>query len=432
MTHARIVHVPLRPLPHPLLVLLLALAVVQAPARAGWFSSSPKPPAVLKAFLQREKLTKAQLPHITAVAEFAADRVAAHSKTLINVPYSEQPSGFAEEILNRAGGLANALPSVERPQMVTPRDIVLFNVRSWETDGAATRKWLQEYHASGWSIILFASKKGLPADLPVDYLIDNGAAGPGADEAAVNALANILNAWVWTCEYAGALTRHGKAPGILASMLLPEAERHNGFFQSPQGRLALLDCGVAVPAGKLGSVYLARVEALCKILAGKTVQGQLRTAADLAAARLAVGGKVGVATCEHFLMDEIFRGNRSPFQPFNVVWRAKDAFPQNLKDGDLLLWFGYIGMSTPLEDYGGCIRQTKAQFIACYVPDRQNPANNAPDALCVIEQNWKLGDAEVAIPFKPGRMAPVSGLDQGLLYRMLDDAVARKLAALKK
>ena len=402
----------------PVLLILLSIAV------------QAKTPLVLKAFQQREKFSKREMPLIIRAAEAVAERIIANPKALINVPYSEQPSSFSEEVLNRAGGLANPLPSVERPKMCTPQDVVLFSARSWEKDGAQTAKYLQEYHKNGWLIVLFASKQGMPKDIPVDYLIDNGASGPGDDEAVMNALANMLNSWLWTCEYTAALTRHGKSPAILASMVLPMATAHNAHAQSPEGRLELADCTTAIPAGQLAGSYLKRVDALCKTLAGKKIQGQLRTATDAMAAQLAAGGKVHVATCEHFLMAEIFLNNKSPMHPFNVVWRAATAFPQNVSADDIVLWFSYIGMSTSLEDYGKCLRATKARFIPCYVPDA-NAANNAPDALCVIEQSWVVGDAEVSIPFAPGKMAPVSGINQGLLYRMLDDAVAAKLAAKK-
>jgi len=90
------------------------------------------------------------------------------------------------------------------------------------------------------------------------------------------------------------------------------------------------------------------------------------------------------------------------------------------------VWFSFKGLSTPFEDYGKYIRQSGADIITCFVPD-ENPANNAPEALVRIEQSWSKWDAEVEVPCPPGRMAPVSGLNQGLLYRMLDAAAAERL-----
>ena len=52
-----------------------------------------------------------------------------------------------------------------------------------------------------------------------------------------------------------------------------------------------------------------------------------------------------------------------------------------------------------------------------------------PDALMVLDQPWPVENAVVDIPFPPGRMAPVSGVHVCLLYRMLDEAIAERLAS---
>lgn len=96
-----------------------------------------------------------------------------------------------------------------------------------------------------------------------------------------------------------------------------------------------------------------------------------------------------------------------------------------------MVWFGYVGVSTQYEDYGGAIRDARLKMIGSFVPDA-NPANNGPDALSYIMQHWTPPDAEVPLPFPPGRMAPVSGLDQGLIYRMLEDAILARLDTSKK
>jgi hypothetical protein len=73
------------------------------------------------------------------------------------------------------------------------------------------------------------------------------------------------------------------------------------------------------------------------------------------------------------------------------------------------------------------MRATGAKLVTSFVTDTKTPANNAPDALAHIEQHWKEPDSEVAVPFPPGVMAPVSGLDEAMIFRMVEDAVARKL-----
>ena len=65
--------------------------------------------------------------------------------------------------------------------------------------------------------------------------------------------------------------------------------------------------------------------------------------------------------------------------------------------------------------------------MTSYVTDA-NANNNAAEALAHIEQHRPVPDAEVPVAFPPGRLAPVSGLEQGLLYRLLESAVEKNLA----
>jgi len=389
--------------------------------------ANPQVAPSLRAFSARVEMAKKNLPETTRIATAAADQILAHPGALISVPYGEQPS-FAEEVLNRAGGLSNPLPDVERANRVTPNDISLLSVRAWEADGAKIIPLIDSAHKRGWKVFLFASRAGMPKDVKPDYLIDNGATEGGKEQAPINAATNILNAWLWTCEYTAALTRAGKYPGVLASILREDAEAHNKKIQSPEGRAFLGETKKPVAAGVLAGIYLSRVDELLKQLGGKETQAQINRAVDVIAQSLKDGKAVGVATCTHFLMSEIFENRKTPLKPFNTVWHSKTAFKENLKPGDVILWFGYVGVSTLYEDYLGAIRDAKLQIVASYTPDKKAD-NNAPESLAVITQHWTLPDAEVPVDFAPGHIAPMSGLDQGLLYRMLEDALAARLPA---
>jgi len=413
----------------PCLWLLSLLTVVSCRAAEPQAQPRSASLAVLESFKGRVAVAREDVPQIIKAAEAAAERMVSKPDALINVPYAPQPS-FAEEIVNRSGGLAAALPPEERWRETTDHDVLLFSVRSWEKDGPKTPDVLKDARKRGWLIVLFASKAGAPKDLDVDYLVDNGASTGGASEAPMNAITNCLNAWVWHCEYAAALTRRGKCPGILKSIALPDGAQYDAPLQTRRGRHWMGECNTPIEPGKLADAYLKRVDELVAALGGERTQGQIGKAADIIAERMTAGRTVGVATCTHVLMSEIFLDTRSPWKPFNVVWHAKAAFPENVKKGDLLVWFGYIGVSTVLEDYNRYMRETGADVVTCFVRD-ENESNNAPEALAHIDQSWVRGDAEVAIPFAPGRMAPVSGLDQGLLFRMLDAAVAARIGRAK-
>lgn len=393
---------------------------------------SPQLPPALRAFgEERLPVIKKQLPLIIKAAEAGRERMAKNPKALINVPYGEQ-QGFAEELVNRSGGLANALPAADRPAEVTGDDILLFSLRSWEKDWPKYKALVTSARQSGKLTILFASQAGAPADLAVDFLVDNGAATGSEREAGLNAIANIMNGWLWCCEYAAALSRTGKYPAILMSAFLPGSDAYNRPLQTRAGRHQLGDWDPkqGLPAGQLAEHYIQTVERMLVVLGGERTRTQIEQAAELIAQRLAAGKKVAATACSHFLMGELFQSAQTPWKPFNVVYRAPTAFTNNLQSGDLLLFFGYIGLSSRYEDYARFIRAAKFDFVASYLEDKTNPANNAADALSVIEQNWEFGDAALAIPFPPGHMAPVSGVNQGLLYRMLDDAAAVRLKQL--
>jgi hypothetical protein len=112
--------------------------------------------------------------------------------------------------------------------------------------------------------------------------------------------------------------------------------------------------------------------------------------------------------------------------PITAVRHSEAAF-RELKRGDLLVWFGYVGVNTQYEDYLRAIREANLSLVTSYVTDA-NANNNAAEALVHIEQQWSVPDAEVPVAFPPGRLAPVSGLEQGLLYRLLEAAVEKNLA----
>jgi hypothetical protein len=375
-------------------------------------------------FTQRLKADGSELSDIIRAAEAAATRCLVASNVLINVPYAPQPV-FAEEILNRSGGLVNPLPTEERPKQATSNDVVLFSIASWETEAAKAIPLLNGYRSNGWMVILFASTSGAPAAASADFWIDNAAPDGGIGESDVNVLVNAVNGWLWCLEYTSALTRHGKYPGILQGILEVGADEHDKLLRDT-GRPTLYDMQTPIPSGRLARSYLWSVKRVLYETGKTRTRDQLKKAADLLAGHMANTGKVVIASCTHVLLAEIHRYNRTPWKPINVVWNTQN-FEANAGTNDIIVWFGYVGLSTKYEDYGGFMRKTGARLIASYSPDTYNASNNAPDAAVVIEQSWAIPDSVVTVPFPPGHMAPVSGIEAGLLYRMLDEAVSARL-----
>jgi len=397
----------------------------------------PNLPPTLRDFAGRVEVAKAQVPLIIKAAEAAATRKVAHPEALLDITYSLQ-SSFGEELLNRSGGLAEALPTEERPKLVTDNDIVVFSIRSWEADGAKGLAYLKDCRQKGWLIILFASGAGKPADLDVDYFIDNGAKTGTEADAAVNSAANALNGWLWVCEYTSALTRLGRYPGILQSITTAGSIPFDHPLQTKDRNINLYPCTTAVPAGDLSRIYLLRVDRMLEDLSGAITQGQLDRAAEIIAGRLKNGKKVFVSNDTHIMLNEMDRNNKTPWTPLFTLRNMKEVLAKETKPGDLFFWLGFNGVSIwyyPDEksptalwiDYDTALRASKLDVITCFAHDPLHPDNNGDYALAHIEQNWQFGDSEVPVPFPPGRIAPISGLYQSLLYRMLDDVTAAKL-----
>jgi len=379
----------------------------------------------LRAYQGRLPVLKRQVTAVTASATQAAENNLRYPTALINIPYWEQVP-FSEEMLNRAGGLAHALCTEARPTLATPHDIVLLSVRSWEKDRETTLKRVQEYKGKGWTVTIIGSKAGKPTELGADFFIDNGARTPAAAEGRINVIANITLGWMWCCEYAAAMSRHGQFPAVLYSVAMKGAQEYDEKIQTEQGRFTVEPCDQTIPAGKLAKLYLKRVDKLIKDCRSKKIQGQLNQAADVVAARLQAGQTVGVAGLGHAILEEVTVDNKSPWKGFQAVGAVKTAYKANLKPGELLVWIAYCGMNSAYDDYGKYIAEAGVDLITCYAPDKEW-AVDAPKDLGHIDQCWTLPDAEVPIPLFPHAMAPISGINSCLILRMLDDEVAKRL-----
>jgi|GEM_PF-429572 len=412
MTTTRLSHPPTARL-----FLLLTLALLQAAALAVQ-------PA-LREYNARMRTFQAQIPAVTRSAEQAAETMLAHPEALLNVPYDEQ-MGFAEELLNRAGGLAHVSPSGGWGRTPTPNDVVLLSVRSWEGQSPLIRRRVKEYKAEGWTVTVIGSKVGRPRDLGADFFIDNGAPSGAAKHGRINVLANVTLGWMWCCEYAAAMSRKGRFPAILQSICMPGADEYDRSIQSAEGRRSTVECDTPINPGELSQLYLLRIGLLAKNLASERIQLQLGLAAEVIAGRLAKGGRVGMVGMGHVVLEEVKVENKTPWVGFRAVGNSNVAIKAYLRPGDLLVWMSYNGMNSVYEDYAKSISDAKVDLISCYAPD---PiwSKDPPPTLAHIDQNWKLPDAEVPIPVFPYYIAPVSGINVTLLLRMLDDETAERL-----
>lgn len=394
--------------------------------------SSPLLGGTLEDFKNRLEPLEKNIPSITLVAEAYADVVAKHADANLWAVWQYE-HGFFDELHNRSGGLARVVPFGNFTKPNTPHDFVIAGIRSW--DDPRTFKLIGDFLATKKEhknkLLLYASRAGMPKDFnahdfhgEIDFLIDNFAPSGDKRLARVNELSNIMNSWMWVCEFAAALTRRGKYPGVFLSIQQPGGKEWTSSIQTEAGRHRLFEYdGAPIAAGSLATQYVARVRRLLDDLSDKKTDEHVSKAAEIAAARMKSGRQVGIAGCCHAFGEEVLSDHISGFKAFENPYGDTGVFKENLAKGDLLVWFSYVGM---IDNVDKRINDADLDKITCYVSS-PNPLDNASNSLAHIEQNWSGTDAEVEVPFPPKRMAAVSGLNQILLYRMLDERVAARL-----
>jgi len=87
---------------------------------------------------------------------------------------------------------------------------------------------------------------------------------------------------------------------------------------------------------------------------------------------------------------------------------------------------GYIGINFRYADFARYINEPGADVITCYSPQKEN-YDTVSNVVAHIDQSWAWGDAEVPLSCRPGMMAPISGINGVLIFRMLDDEVSERL-----
>jgi len=424
-----------------LLPCLLLFGVIQSSASEETVSSSTvHRTKIINEYRARIADAPRQIAEITQCAEAVAGRWAESRHTLLHFYCAGNSMSFVNEQWSRAGGLDNVRSLGERKELCSTNDVFVAGPRSWEKGAADLKKQLAIAKKNGWMTIVFGSRNGMPADLPVDYLIDNGASSGDESEAALNQIVNITKGWMWNCELTAALTRAGWHPGVLKGMPLPGSIENNKVYQI--GTPQLYPCKEAIPAGALARAYLDGIEQELADLESRATQDQIARAARLAVAYINSGRSVCAASITHALDFEVTLNLKSPLKAFGIPDADRvGAITKNVKSGDLFFFFGEWTMNLPWADFLAIIRSTQADYIPSFRPGNEpmepfsGPADfydrNVKDAVMILEQHWPFENAVVPIPFPPGKMAPVSGVYVSLMYRMLDEAIADRLAAEK-
>lgn len=392
--------------------LLLSVSVLSAQLSfAGFFDN----------FSARVRGLSSVIPQVSAAAEAAAGVIADNPQAQIYIPLREC-FGFHEEMISRAGGLTQF-----RNWRLSPYDVVLFAVRSWEEIGDDAVHMVRNWQEEGHKVILIASKAGMPEGLNPDFQIDNLASDGTRRHSEVNALVNVVLGWMWCCEYGSAFSRKGLFPAVTKGILTPDSWGHNAGTSAPDRNVRFYKCDTTIPPGELALVYLYRVRKLLAEILEPHVAKPMAEAARIIADRLESGKRVAVAGLGHMILEEPKHGLVSPMIGFRAVSMLPDSFFNAVEEGDIIVWLTYMGMDSAWDNYSAAIKKSGADLIASFA--ESVPPSSKDGMLAFIPQSWTIPDAEVSIPVPPYSMAPVSAVNRVLLLRMLDESVADELSA---
>ncbi len=366
----------------------------------------------------------------------AAGEFAMHTASNKNVRFLTPIKGqgaFASELLSRAGGLANLeSPHLKKYQqlrkyfsILTRKDLLLLAVKSWSEDKENIEKHLLDWRYLSRKVMLFGPGEGMPYDLKVDHVIDNGFSNISEDsQRYLSGLANVINAWIFIAEYCAQLTRLGFYPPVLSSVHLAGAKAYNQPLQTSKiSKLPLQNVTSALEDGQLGTAYLSKVEDLLEKIASIKYLTAIEHIAILVAKRIGKGEEVVIASPTHILEEELEEEKKKGISLFKI-YRMPKEFPELLQTKGLVVWFGYLGISNYYTNYSTLLGQSAADLITVYAtPTPKQTNEELPNIIAHLEQHWCLPDAAISVPFPPGVIAPLSGIDTGLTYFLFKSLV---------
>jgi hypothetical protein len=358
---------------------------------------------------RRVAVIRQQLPAIIEAAEYAAGHFKDDSTKRILVSRSYDPA-VGLEFYYRAGGP----PESGNADDQSRRGVVIFPVRHWQGIGLGVAMQAEQYLREGRPTITIgpaAEKPGLPLGR---RFLDNGAPNGDRTHAALNGIANMIVAWTWYAEMVAAATRDGWWTASYLPVLRPGATQHNADVRF---RMAVPP-PATITAGTLGAAYLDALDSLLAAAEKPAHRRAVTTAADSLRAMAADGQRLFVASCGHYLQEEIQRDSvASPFRPVDWSWdvggrlRERGAAP-----GNGMLWFGYGGYDCPNVDVAGSFGAAALRVVV--VTDR--PSSEMPKhVVAQVPLSWRMPDAGAPLPFAPGAVAPTASVDMAVHYLWL-------------
>jgi hypothetical protein len=365
---------------------------------------------------RRIAVIRSEMPAITAAAEDAADRLGRNPESRLMVSKSWDKS-FWSEMVFHGGGPTGIEEADESPLS----GILLLPVRSWDGDALRSAMFAERQLAKNRLTIVIGSTTGAPSFAVGQKRLDNGAPDGAASRSSETALANNIVAWTFVSELVAAASRKGWHPGVLLTSLMPGSESANSGI-----KWRVNDSAVShqIPAGKLGSAYLDEADRVMQAAGGPARVVAVTRVATALKSVISHGGKVYMASCMHWLSEELPRDSlvKGGVRGFDWRWDTEKIITDLTTPNDALVWFGYGGTDCPHSQPAALFRQLKRPTAVVAGPETAKPE---PDFLW-IPQAWRLPDAAAPLPFAPGSVGPVATMEAGVTWLWLRRLLADK------
>ena len=329
-----------------------------------------------------------RIPSIITAGEETARRIIRNPYASIECPRKDQ-WGFSEEFWERAGGLSQFADG----RYDTPDNTVLLSSRARDAEVG-----------EGKFAVRFGPTTG---DRGVDLIVD------------------VVAGWMFCCEYYAACSRFtGRVPASTRSLGMKDCWISNCSGWSPDHLPRLVPSPERIPAGRMSRAYLDKALGMLKAMRRPATRDAVRAAAKYIVGELKAGRTVGVAGLGHPIIEECVTDLKSGMKGVVVVGHIPKAYTEAFKSGDTLVWLAYGGLDTYWGDYGTPMRAAGLNLVLSH--RGMKPCTDHPFVKAFIPQLWDMPDAEIEIPVRPFRFAPLSEVSRCTLLRMLDAEVAKE------
>ncbi len=368
--------------------------------------------------------SEARLPEITALAERLAER---HLRGgMIGFPWIG--STLEQELTGRSGGLMHI--GFERPWKKErtaeekANDAIIF---AWDdAPKAGDLKRLQDEKAKGLFVIGFGARNSPLLSEHVaacDAWIDSGE----NDHAGRTVpFTNAVDGWLFIGEFVAALTRHGKMPVMLKSIVTIDGAAWNDRY----AKSGPFHDDMSVPPvapGELGRRYLERIRYMLARLRSTELPHLEKMAAAIDA-ELREGKKTIIASMGHMGMNFIGRFDDALWA---VNHEVSDGLESQMKsyektpDGALVLRLGYAGLHRDLH----ALFQRKQQRVMLITAENPRAEFAIPAGYDLrVDPGFAFGDACVSLEGYPIPILPPSGVMQVAAYESINVEVQARQA----